>query len=194
MLIKINKNGRDLACEPDELPSFLAAGWAETPLEEVEAPVEEVDPDLRLVAMTKDGDIRLCEIAQIKWMESLGWKPVEGTGHDEGNGSGLTAEGQGGPAEERGPSGGRAGRDSGTDGSVDGNDSEPSDGNEEDLTPEEAKIVKLREALLALDPKDDNVWTGLGLPRVNNLERVTGFKEITKAEIEQAVPGFKRPE
>lgn len=203
MLHKIHKDGVDLACEDHELHVFLAEGWELVPDEPVVVHEESsVDPELRLVAMNKGGDIRLCEINQVKWMLSLGWSTVEGNenGTDERNLAGISAEGLSGPAEERGPTSGGPGREAGPDGPSDDHDPEQTRGPEadltpvDDLTPEEAQTVKLAEAMLALDKDNDAHWTGLGLPRINHLEKVLGVKELTKADLEKAIPGFKRPE
>lgn len=50
----------------------------------------------------------------------------------------------------------------------------------------------LSEALLQLDPKDDVNWTDDGSPSVAAVQRICNDKEITRAQINDASPGFVR--
>lgn len=51
---------------------------------------------------------------------------------------------------------------------------------------------KLREALRLLDPARDDDWTGAGLPAMVAVRRLVDDAEVTRAQVEEAYPGFTR--
>lgn len=57
---------------------------------------------------------------------------------------------------------------------------------------ETEKPETITEALSLLDPATDTDWTGQGLPSVDAVAALLGVK-VTRKEIEEAAPGFKRP-
>lgn len=56
-------------------------------------------------------------------------------------------------------------------------------------SPESVKV-----ALDQLDPADDEDWTGAGKPAMKRIEELTGSKSITRQEVDQMFPDFKRPD
>lgn len=48
-------------------------------------------------------------------------------------------------------------------------------------------------ALAGLDPTNDEHWTAAGLPAMGEIEARIGTKEITRAEVSEMFPDFKRP-
>src|SRR6266704_2800443 len=50
----------------------------------------------------------------------------------------------------------------------------------------------IAEALQSLDHTDDNLWTDDGSPLVSEIQRLTNDKTITRAQINDAIPGFAR--
>jgi hypothetical protein len=50
----------------------------------------------------------------------------------------------------------------------------------------------IKEALQKLDPEDDEVWTQIGLPRVEVVARLSGLLQLTRAELTDAAPDFNR--
>jgi hypothetical protein len=55
-------------------------------------------------------------------------------------------------------------------------------------TPKDA----IKEALLSLDHKNDDLWTDDGSPLVSEIQRLANDKTITRAQINEALPGFAR--
>ena len=51
---------------------------------------------------------------------------------------------------------------------------------------------KIVEALSKLDASNDNHWTQDGLPRIDTLKFLSGGLDITREDVEEASPGFKR--
>lgn len=52
--------------------------------------------------------------------------------------------------------------------------------------------ARIRGALESLDPEDDAHWTQAGDPAVEPLRDLTGLKDLTRAQIMVADPGFNR--
>lgn len=50
----------------------------------------------------------------------------------------------------------------------------------------------IREVLKSLDHKNDALWTDDGSPLVGEIQRLTNDKTVTRAEINEAQPGFTR--
>lgn len=50
----------------------------------------------------------------------------------------------------------------------------------------------IAEALQSLDHADDTLWTDDGAPRVDAVQRITNDDKITRAQINDALPGFVR--
>ena len=50
----------------------------------------------------------------------------------------------------------------------------------------------IRTVLAGLDPDDDSHWTLTGLPAMAPIEAVLG-KDVSRADVTAALPGFKRP-
>lgn len=50
----------------------------------------------------------------------------------------------------------------------------------------------LEAALKSLDPKNDEHWTGDGLPRMDALHELTGNAELTRKQVGEAAPNFTR--
>ena len=53
--------------------------------------------------------------------------------------------------------------------------------------------TQIRAALEQLDPQDNSAWTEAGLPKVESICQIVENNEITRADIEAAIPGFARP-
>ena len=60
-----------------------------------------------------------------------------------------------------------------------------------DLTTEE-RLSKIRAAVRQLDKDKDTDWTKTGLPDGDRVKDLTGFRSVTRGEIEEAMPGFTR--
>lgn len=58
--------------------------------------------------------------------------------------------------------------------------------------PEEPDADLIKAAVEGLDPKNDEHWTKAGLPEVKAVEAALGA-QVTRAQIEAAVPEAKRP-
>lgn len=56
--------------------------------------------------------------------------------------------------------------------------------------PTEKQAIK--EALLSLDTKNDKLWTDDGSPLVSEVQRAVNDKTVTRAQINDALPGFTR--
>jgi regulator of replication initiation timing len=54
--------------------------------------------------------------------------------------------------------------------------------------------TRIKAALESLDPKDNSAWTEQGLPKVEAICQAVENNEVTRADIEVAIPGFTRPE
>jgi len=57
------------------------------------------------------------------------------------------------------------------------------------------KIVineKLKAAILAIDPTDDSLWTATGQPTMKAVAALYGSEGITRADVEEAAPGYNR--
>ena len=52
--------------------------------------------------------------------------------------------------------------------------------------------TKIREALELLNPKNNEHWTEMGLPKVEAVCQLVEDNEVTRADIEAALPGFTR--
>jgi hypothetical protein len=52
---------------------------------------------------------------------------------------------------------------------------------------------QIAEALELLDPTDDNHWTAAGLPSMDAVADALGVGGFSRADVEAANPGFKRP-
>lgn len=52
--------------------------------------------------------------------------------------------------------------------------------------------TRIKAALEALDPKDNSAWTEQGLPKVEAVCQLVEDNEVTRADIEAALPGFVR--
>lgn len=52
--------------------------------------------------------------------------------------------------------------------------------------------TRLVGALNTLDPKNDDHWTQKGLPSIQAVEQALGGGQVTRKEIEAAIPGFSR--
>lgn len=54
------------------------------------------------------------------------------------------------------------------------------------------QVLKIIDALKALDPTADEHWTDAGLPRVDAVATASGIPAVTRKDIENAVPGWNR--
>lgn len=52
--------------------------------------------------------------------------------------------------------------------------------------------MTIKEALVSLNPEDDSLWTGDGLPTVEAVQILLGDESITRAQITEADPSFCR--
>jgi hypothetical protein len=101
---------------------------------------------------------------------------------------GLRPDGQGPAAQDAALGGADAGAGSGSQGSVpsgDGHQDSGDDGSAE-------RTRRVREAVAALDPENDEHWTAGGVPRIDAVEKALGRAGLTRAEVERAVPGYTR--
>lgn len=60
------------------------------------------------------------------------------------------------------------------------------------VTETHPKVLKLRRVLMALDPKDDSQWNEAGLPKLSAVEKGYGAADVTRADLEAAIPGWDR--
>lgn len=60
------------------------------------------------------------------------------------------------------------------------------------MSTNDQKTAKIRDALKALDVKDDSQWTDDGLPREGAVKKLANDQTITRKEIQDALPGFQR--
>lgn len=51
----------------------------------------------------------------------------------------------------------------------------------------------IHEAVMALDPANDENWTADGKPRIDAVAAATGRQDLTRKMVEAVVPGFTRP-
>lgn len=51
----------------------------------------------------------------------------------------------------------------------------------------------IQAAALKLDPANDEHWTAEGLPKVDAIATIANIQALTRAEVEEAVPGMMRP-
>lgn len=58
----------------------------------------------------------------------------------------------------------------------------------------EERAATIRETLDLLDHKNDEQWTSAGQPKVDVVEDASGLENLTRKEIEEAAPDFKREE
>lgn len=93
-------------------------------------------------------------------------KEPNGAGHDgaSSTGPGSLPNGDGVPA----------GRDSGAPVSTD------------------PEALKIREALMKLDPENDDNWTDAGLAKVSVIEDITGIVGVLRKDIDAVLPGWSR--
>ncbi len=54
--------------------------------------------------------------------------------------------------------------------------------------------ARLREAVMSLDPKNDDHWTSSGTPRMDAVEVAYGSADVTRKDVDRVLPGFARPE
>lgn len=54
------------------------------------------------------------------------------------------------------------------------------------------QVLKIQDSLKALDPTADDHWTDAGLPRVDAIATATGIPNVTRKDIEKAIPGWNR--
>lgn len=54
------------------------------------------------------------------------------------------------------------------------------------------QVLKVVDALKALDPENEEFWTDAGLPKVAAIEDASGVVGVTRKDIEAAWPGFNR--
>lgn len=52
--------------------------------------------------------------------------------------------------------------------------------------------TKIKSALGKLDPSNDGDWTGGGLPDLNRMRELTGFDDLSRGEVADALPGANR--
>lgn len=57
----------------------------------------------------------------------------------------------------------------------------------------DARMVRIKAALLALDPDNDEHWTQAGLPTVQAIEQALDDPTINRRDIEDALPDYERP-
>lgn len=124
------------------------------------------------------------------------WKE-EGHGADEvlaGEGTGAGGALADGTEAEGGASGsGNAGTEA--DGTGSGSEGDGvSEGRVGDEPPasSDAQVLKVVDALRALDPENDNFWTDAGLPKVSAVEDASGVVGVTRKDIHSAWPDFNR--
>src|SRR5690606_20228509 len=67
------------------------------------------------------------------------------------------------------------------------------DGQQAQLNPPPPEVnIKLRKAVLGLDPADDTHWTKDGRPAMTAVEKLYGSAAITRADVEAGAPGWPR--
>ena len=71
-------------------------------------------------------------------------------------------------------------------------DAEPDPVDPGDIVPNEVTQEDLQAALGALDHQDDSVWTAQGLPRLDVIRDLLANETITREQVTQAWPDFKR--
>lgn len=109
----------------------------------------------------------------------------EGTGGSDGLQPGGTDDDAGGAADQAPvPTG------SGEDGAGDGD--APTGGEEHGSADQGDGQGPLVAALKQLDPNDDEHWTADGKPKMTAVEALMGRSDITRAQVNEALPGFNR--
>lgn len=51
---------------------------------------------------------------------------------------------------------------------------------------------KIKAALAALDPKNNDDWTNAGLPSMERMKELTGLSDLTRSEVSAVAPGFNQ--
>jgi hypothetical protein len=79
-----------------------------------------------------------------------------------------------------------------------GGGTHPTAGSGSDVPPtgaghDDSRLGRIAEAVKALDPTNDDHWTGGGLPRVDVVSTAVADPTISRRDVEQAAPGFVRP-
>lgn len=61
-----------------------------------------------------------------------------------------------------------------------------------ELSTDDPKMLMIIDALKALDPTSDEHWTDAGLPRVDAVAEASKVADVTRTDIEKAIPGWTR--
>lgn len=61
-----------------------------------------------------------------------------------------------------------------------------------ELATDDPKMLMIIDALKALDPTVDDNWTDAGLPRVDAVAEASKVADVTRTDIEKAIPGWTR--
>lgn len=207
ILTAIEKAGRELAIEADDVGRYIELGWSlvQPVGEEV---VSEAEAEVTvLVEMVRGNDKIMAELHQVKQMQAAGFaKTEDGTDaelkdHDSGRDPGD----QSGPEvlwysgrDQRDQSGSGVQADLGVDG-TDGGDSGRSAGSTQgsEAADEQADVGAdedpevLKEFILAMDQSDDDLWAADNRPRTQYISKVLGTR-ITIKDVEAVLPGFRR--
>lgn len=70
---------------------------------------------------------------------------------------------------------------------------EDDDPEDDDPDEDDADETSIGDVLEQLDPANDDHWTEAGLPAMAVVEKLLG-RNVSRADVEAAAPGFKRPE
>lgn len=108
---------------------------------------------------------------------------------DEGS-AGADSEHPGGSDDPDGGAG--EGTDTGTEAADGGGDVQAGEGSEGLQAPAGDGQSPIAEALNKLDPEDDEAWTADGKPKMSAVEAALGRTDVTRAQVDAAVPGFNR--
>lgn len=89
-------------------------------------------------------------------------------------------------------SGGTSGAEANSAGRVSAGGGVPEGRVASELATDDPKMLMIIDALKALDPTSDEHWTDAGLPRVDAVAEASKVADVTRTDIEKAIPGWNR--
>ena len=89
-------------------------------------------------------------------------------------------------------SGGTSGSETNTPGRVSAGGGDQEGRVASELSTDDPKMLMIIDALKALDPTSDEHWTDAGLPRVDAVAEGSKVADVTRSDIEKAIPGWTR--
>lgn len=111
------------------------------------------------------------------------------SGTDDAVSSGVQPSGGGSSEVPADVSSGTNDPTSGTEGSVSGGDGHEDSGDDGQSATDQDRVLA---AVKSLDPSNDEHWTTDGRPRVDVVAEMAGMPQLTRADIVEVAPDFKR--